>query len=248
MQIFVSHKFKFIYVRQQKSSSSTIITAITRTFCGDIGVCTDDEFKRELNPNNRISQEQWREYFVFTWVRNPWVRMESSYRFLCGKFLRVKDENDRPGDKCCPSFDDFSTNPYVLNTTCYTESCCPWNQYSSPQVWDYYFVAGHLKDQAHITFAPNGDSLVDFIGRTENTEEDWAALLTHINKRTGYHYKPQEVERQNPTPDDGSGDYVPCLGRSVVHLDRPTMLNLAKVFAMDVLRFGFDAPPTGVEE
>lgn len=84
----ISHKWKFIFVRQPKSSSTAIMVAIKSQLCGlvdGVGECAPDEFTSA----NDVTDEQWRDYFVFTVVRNPWIRMLSAHTMFTKHFLRL---------------------------------------------------------------------------------------------------------------------------------------------------------------
>ena len=89
-QVHVSHKWKFIFVRQPKASSTAVMVAIKKQLCGLSSAkhglqCKPDEF-REVQ--QRLPDKLWQEYFVFTVVRNPWVRMLSAYHMFNKTFLR----------------------------------------------------------------------------------------------------------------------------------------------------------------
>jgi hypothetical protein len=83
VQVWVSDKFKFIYVRQPKSSSSAVMFAISQQLC-EGRVCSRDE----LRPAFTLEEIPWDKYFVFTFVRNPWTRILSAYHMFNDKHLR----------------------------------------------------------------------------------------------------------------------------------------------------------------
>lgn len=92
VQVYVSRTWKFIYVRNPKSSSTALLHSIKQQMCG--GQCSEEQLGKvatlaELEP-------MWEEYFVFTVVRNPWTRALSAYNmftqnflFKCGSNLRL---------------------------------------------------------------------------------------------------------------------------------------------------------------
>jgi hypothetical protein len=88
LQIWISHQWKFIFLRQPKSSSTAILGAVRKQLCGvgkkGKGACLPEEFRRY---HDGIDGNVWSEYFVFTFVRNPWTRMMSAYRMFTGSFL-----------------------------------------------------------------------------------------------------------------------------------------------------------------
>lgn len=82
LQVYVSDKWKFIYIRQPKSSSSSVLIALTQQLCR--GQCKSNE----LRAVTKLDEKKWEEYFVFTFVRNPWTRLLSAYHMFNGKHLR----------------------------------------------------------------------------------------------------------------------------------------------------------------
>lgn len=59
LQVFVSHKWRFVYVRQPKSSSSTVIYEL-KHMCARPGHCTESELLHTSN----VSDYEWATYFV----------------------------------------------------------------------------------------------------------------------------------------------------------------------------------------
>jgi Sulfotransferase family len=89
-QIFVNHDYKFFYLRHPKSASTSIMNLF--------GVCdpADDRGpnvpnrtscmrlynKEEIDINDTTAYSAlWKEYLVFTAVRNPFSRLLSTHRF-----------------------------------------------------------------------------------------------------------------------------------------------------------------------
>lgn len=74
-------------MRNPKASSTAILAAIKNQLCG--GTCSEEQFTRvrlmsQLEP-------KWESYFVFTVVRNPWLRSLSAYTMFTDNFLRRCD-------------------------------------------------------------------------------------------------------------------------------------------------------------
>lgn len=89
VQVYISEKWRFIYIRQPKSSSTAVITAVKTQLCGlaaGKGDCELDEFR--LATEEDINSRIWEDFFVFTFVRNPWTRMLSAYNMFQQFFLR----------------------------------------------------------------------------------------------------------------------------------------------------------------
>jgi hypothetical protein len=85
--VHVSKRWKFIFIRQPKSSSTAVIAAIKLQLCGLSNPndrCEVDDFSEP----EEVTPEMWRDYFVFTVVRNPWTRMLSAHTMFSKRFLR----------------------------------------------------------------------------------------------------------------------------------------------------------------
>lgn len=79
--MFVSEELKFVFIPVTKSGSSSVINALDNNFNG-----------RRLQRNPR-PPEQFRNYYLFCCVRNPYARMVSWWWTIC------KAEGDRYGHK-----------------------------------------------------------------------------------------------------------------------------------------------------
>jgi Sulfotransferase family len=87
VQVYISDKWKFIYVRQPKSSSTAVLHAIKKQLCGladGNGDCRTEDFRQISD----LEEHKWRSYFVFTFVRNPWLRVLSAHKMFSLIFLR----------------------------------------------------------------------------------------------------------------------------------------------------------------
>ena len=99
----VSHKYRFIMVRCQKTASSSMVRAfrnydpeiITRLTCRPeklLGYrCAPPHIPGYEIPK-LLTPEQSKEYFKFGFVRNPWDRMVSAWSYLIqGKRRQIKE-------------------------------------------------------------------------------------------------------------------------------------------------------------
>lgn len=75
LQVYVSDTWQFIYIRQPKASSSSMLHTIRTQLCG--GTCKPPHFYQEHDKAK--FEAKWASYFVFTAVRNPWTRALSAY-------------------------------------------------------------------------------------------------------------------------------------------------------------------------
>ena len=97
VQAWVSHKYKFIYVRMLKAASSTILLTLFEHICskpGEVGIarCEPDELVEfrsgKLEDSEAAEVDRWwKEYFVFSFIRNPWSRLSSAYFMFTSRDL-----------------------------------------------------------------------------------------------------------------------------------------------------------------
>ena len=115
-------------------------------------------------------EKWWKEYYVFTFVRNPWAR------FLSGQYmLKLMRDKRIENPECNWELKEVCHNPTYIGYQCLkNNTCCHIN----PQ-----FEWQHVQEQAKCMFGKGGLSAVDFIGRSEESEEDFASLINIINKR-----------------------------------------------------------------
>jgi hypothetical protein len=123
---------------------------------------------RELLP-----EAVWNSYFKFAFVRNPWALLVSMYHFL-----RV--HTTTPGHR--------GLNPDMYEL------------FQRSPTFDSYvrLYPLQLADMSAFLCDENGKELVDFVGRYENMEEDFASVcrkigidiaLPHVNRSEHAHYR-----------------------------------------------------------
>ena len=137
------------------------------------GWCPDRKFFMQhatavqLLDTGLISDEQWKTYYKFTFVRNPWDRAVSDYFWLM-QDRKIRDSFKNYLDKS----GKFSA---VLN-----------------DIEATYYRGDHLIPQSRF-FETKGPNKMDFVGRFENFESDMQKVAAelgmeshfdlHINKR-----------------------------------------------------------------
>jgi hypothetical protein len=114
---------------------------------------------KQLLETNLVNQNDWNNYFKFTFVRNPWDRTYSSYLWVM-KDRKIKD-----------SFRNFILGKGLFKNVLRNGE-------------DMYNRACHKWEQS-VFFNTNEDYKVDFIGHFENLEDD----IRHINKILGVEKK-----------------------------------------------------------
>ncbi len=99
--VFVNHHYKYIFIRNRKTASSTFITAV-RDFMLREKLCnkTADALHPSaclvrLDPDQLLREGRdpdamWRDYLVLSSSRNPWARAASGYEFTFEKWHQTR--------------------------------------------------------------------------------------------------------------------------------------------------------------
>lgn len=117
----------------------------------------------------------WDKLFTFAFVRNPWERLVSWYLFY---------RRHRKGRKVLPFHDFIQRDSMIMGSFAH-------NGWTDTNLWSQ---AIFLTDNA----TPSGNIMVDFVGKYENIDEDFAYICSklelpmHIRKKNNvaaYNYK-----------------------------------------------------------
>lgn len=170
--MIVSEKFKFVFIHNPKTGG----TSLQKYFRVLLKIPKDEKYHWHSTYMD-ISQEL-KDYFKFGFVRNPWDRYVSMYKFTIGSWKFMQGV----------SFEEFISGLYdrvVLNKKYEGEF---------PDKIDWF------DRQQYQYFCDESDDLsnIDFIGRFENLKSDWdhmfkligvsAKMNFHINKTDHIHY------------------------------------------------------------
>lgn len=175
--MIISHKYKFIFIRIPKTASTSV-----EQFCKTIDndCIISDESKppyghyTSSQVKNMVSQQQWNEYFKFTFVREPnsWVisqyRHNLQYYYKWEKIQILLDKNK----KLRSPEDNILTEKDVIKL--YILLDC-WFKYSN----QVQYI----------------DEKLDFIGKFENLQEDLNKILKILNINT--EYKVEHLNKNN---------------------------------------------------
>lgn len=110
-----------------------------------------------------FSRREFDSYFKFSFVRNPWDRLHSAYNFLRSGGMNERDlEWSSRVLSRFGSFDEF-VRQWITRET----------------VYSYY----HFVPQTDFLCLPGQDQIaVDFVGRFERIELDFATVCSHIGR------------------------------------------------------------------
>ncbi len=152
---------KAIFVHIPKTAGLSVVESVFGTHGGH----------RSAAYYRKIFDKEFEQYFKFTFVRNPWDRLYSAYRFLEAGGLNKHDKQAFEIHLAkCKSFEDF-----VIN----------WLDEKM------IFKIIHFFPQSYFIVDDKGKSLVDYIGRFENLQKDYQHIvqqlglevsLPHVNK------------------------------------------------------------------
>ena len=163
----INHKDKFIFVHIPKTGGTSIESLFIKN--ADI-----KDVPEKHSMARDIDSELLEKYYTFTFVRNPWDRMVSYYKF------RIKR-----------SFDMYS----------HGESFKEWISFicsnNAQQIKAYQFNLA-IKDQYEYIVNKTNEIIIDFVGKFENFQQDFDIAcdrigiprqeLPHINKTDHLHY------------------------------------------------------------
>ena len=148
------------------NKSNTIFIHIPKTagisLVNGIYGSVSNEGHRKVHFYKKIFGKKFKKFFVFSFVRNPYDRLYSAYKFLQTGGMNIHDQNAYKqhliGYK---NFEDFIFNG--LN-----------NQIVNEIV--------HFKHQSEFICNDYGEIIVDFVGKYENLDKDLSQLSKLINK------------------------------------------------------------------
>ena len=125
-------------------------------------------------------EETYNRYFKFSFVRNPWDRLYSAYKFLKKGGMDLPDKNFN--EKILSKYDSFEE--FVLK----------WLDDTNVDSYD------HFIPQYKFLYDENDNLMVDFVGRFENLNEDYEKIREKIG--TG-----EPLKHLNKTKDKKENDY-----------------------------------------
>ena len=150
----INHKYKFIYTRIGKTAS-TSVTRVLKNIEGKKTHHGHHHILYDINPRTK-------DYFKFTFVKNPWARLVSRYFFLL-QTNRYRQFVPKQG----LNFDSFKA---------FVKSDWP----GEPRPPLKGKLRGPFVNQIDWISDENGVVLTDFIGRFENLQEDFNIVCDKV--------------------------------------------------------------------
>lgn len=161
-----------IFIHIPKCAGLSVAHALYGNRAG--GHLTLDEYLRIFEP------AAIRQYFKFTFVRNPWDRLVSAFHFLKAGGISLRDQSWANGE--LGPYAEFDT--FVRHWL------------NEKNIWKF----PHFHPQTHFALESSGHVTLEFVGRFENLAEDFA----HVAGRLGTN---ATLAVTNPSAHAGYRDY-----------------------------------------
>jgi len=182
--MLISESYQIIFIHIQKTAGTSLSAFLSSNL-----MATRNGRKHEsaYEVKSRIPEYIWRNYFKFSFVRNPWDRLVSWY-------LHIKKHRTKYGDN--PFFD------YLMSIGDTFENFILYGDKTISTPWGKRNLFTNQLDL--LSF--ENQLLVDFVGKFESLESDWKlildrigyidqAKLPHVNKIPRVHYRDLYTER-----------------------------------------------------
>ncbi len=177
----VSHKYNFIYTKITKTGSESVQNVL-RSLDGSVENIDHYHILDEIN-------EDTKNYFKFTFTRNPWARLVSQYYYTVSKDDKI-DGIDRTMYRNSTFIDFIKSNKeFYLSSH--------WCSYS-PTLEKIHTKKHPFVNQIDWITNQHGEIQVDFVGKLENLQEDFNIIcdiigvdhqqLPHKNATKHKHY------------------------------------------------------------
>ncbi|KAI3432395.1 hypothetical protein D9Q98_003951 [Chlorella vulgaris] len=179
-RVLVNHAYRTLYLKAPKTGSTSLLTLMGTC----TGAATDKATCFEpLKPLKSKEQYEalYRDYFVFTVVRNPWTRAVSSYRMLARYTSNTCADIVGGWNRVCAD----------LNHLGRLHNRHPECTLSKQQ--GEGFAMHHLIPQAPCLVTEGGEWAADYVVRMESMQEDMGEVLQQMEKRRAADAPPLDV-------------------------------------------------------
>lgn len=205
----INHRHKIIFVHINKCAGQSIRRALPR---GTRGHHTIMHYLALLESEGRDPAE----YFKFTFVRNPWSKVASFYHY----HKRRKWDMFPWDERSAPEFNPFIQKLFVENDGALAVEIFRGRSGESTH---------HLRLRSSLDWVsgPDGEVLVDFIGRVENLQADFDEVCDHAG------LKRRKLPHANASAHAPYWEYYDETSREIV----------AERFRRDIDYFGYTFGP-----
>ncbi|WP_425044224.1 sulfotransferase family 2 domain-containing protein [Primorskyibacter sp. S87] len=158
MPIYPSHKALFVHI--PKNGGSTVTTLLKRdSFFGRRVNQTDprDGGRETISELLEVMGDEAKDYFKFSFVRNPWDRAVSAYHYVCQRRPEMVSVNSHP------TFAEF-TRAFADDP-------------------EQFLKIRYFRPQFEYLTTQDGDRPLDYIGHFENYDSDLRDVLKKIGIR-----------------------------------------------------------------
>lgn len=271
--IFVNHQYRFMYLRHAKAASTSLLKFFGNCK-GETSSHNSTCLERfDLGDAQHLPLEElealWHDYFVFSFVRNPWSRAVSSYLMMMRSLERepvAQEKGEGDGGQQTGSashskleqfvvqdarqygWDDFCKDPASFHRICDQDAKCSTRTVKH--------TVAHIQAQFPCLSTADGGWALDFIGRVEHVDEDLNAVLEVLDSRRGEGVPPLgRLEKLSNVNGRSCSEKDPLFFPQVpsyeVHCDREEYFRgvhsqcaqqLGNYYAMDVEHLKFDVP------
>jgi hypothetical protein len=124
-----------------------------------------------INDKLKLTKEMWNKYTKFTFVRNPYTKIISSYEYLKILYKNNHYKNENYESIQFPSFSEFIKNQkYGIEQSLYKNNI---------ELYCYHYYHTFIKQYEHLL---NNDNKIniDYIGNFENLNEELINILSKI--------------------------------------------------------------------
>ena len=214
----ISHKHKFIYIHIPKAGGTTIENTLFQYASDSFGTRFAKQNKCYRNKELFNIIEEYSNYYTFTFSRNPYSRIASSYRFF--KFYNSMSFKSFV-NKVCEFIDlgtekiykERSNNTTALHVNLRKACNYPFNDNGN--------IGYHILPQSYFVAQKNH---INFIGKMENLQEDFNIVCEKIG------IPQQKLPHKNKTNHKHYTEYYDDETREIV----------AEKYAKDIEYFGYE--------
>jgi hypothetical protein len=178
----VNHKHKYIYTKIGKSASTSILKMLE-----SVSNRNDYHRRGHFHLADDITN-QTKNYFKFSFVRNPWDRTISRYHYIKEKTLKLGKFSNPVRTA---TFEEFVMEPERFNK--------PYDWVNrSPNLIRIFKEMSHFENQIDWLTDIDGNFLADYVGKIENLKDDLEEVcsilkiptpeILHVNKSNHEEY------------------------------------------------------------